>query len=100
MQVIEKSDAVDLTSVMGEVKFCDLSFSYGDGVTPVLNELDLHIKAGETIALVGPSGGGKTTLVKLLLRLYEPVSGEYFIFICCHSELNSRLYLLIYLLLN
>lgn len=78
-QVIEKSDAVDLTSVMGEVKVCGLSFSYGDSVTPVLNELDLHIKAGETIALVGPSGGGKTTLVKLLLRLYEPLSGSILI---------------------
>ena len=46
-------------------------------MAPVLNGLDLHIKAGETIALVGPSGGGKTTLVKLLLRLYEPLSGKY-----------------------
>lgn len=78
-QVIEKQDAVDLASVTGEVKVCGLSFSYGDGTAPVLNELDLHIKAGETIALVGPSGGGKTTLVKLLLRLYEPLSGSIFI---------------------
>lgn len=73
----EKTDAVDLVSVTGEVKVCDLSFSYGDSVTAVLDGLNLHIKAGETIALVGPSGGGKTTLVKLLLRLYEPLSGEY-----------------------
>ncbi|KAK6139846.1 hypothetical protein DH2020_026421 [Rehmannia glutinosa] len=78
-QVIEKPDAVDLASVTGEVKVCGLSFSYGDVVAPVLNGLDLHIKAGETIALVGPSGGGKTTLVKLLLRLYEPLSGSILI---------------------
>ncbi|KAI3473358.1 hypothetical protein Pfo_030648 [Paulownia fortunei] len=78
-QVIEKSDAVDLASVTGEVKVCGLSFSYGDSMAPVLNGLDLHIKAGETIALVGPSGGGKTTLVKLLLRLYEPLSGSIMI---------------------
>lgn len=45
----------------------------------VLNGLNLHIKAGETVAVVGPSGGGKTTLVKLLLRLYDPLSGELFI---------------------
>ncbi|XP_057777936.1 ABC transporter B family member 29, chloroplastic [Salvia miltiorrhiza] len=75
-QVIEKPDAVDLASVTGEVKVCGLSFSYGDGTAPVLDGLNLHIKAGETIALVGPSGGGKTTLVKLLLRLYEPLSGS------------------------
>ncbi|KAG6433913.1 hypothetical protein SASPL_105532 [Salvia splendens] len=56
-QLIEKSDAVDLASVTGEVKVCGLYFSYRDGMAPVLNGLDLHIKAGETIALVGPSGG-------------------------------------------
>ncbi|KAH6802768.1 ABC2-like protein 12 [Perilla frutescens var. frutescens] len=78
-QVIEKPDAINLASVMGEVIVCGLSFSYGDGMAPVLNNLDLHIKAGETIALVGPSGGGKTTLVKLLLRLYEPLSGSILI---------------------
>ncbi|XP_011094316.1 ABC transporter B family member 29, chloroplastic [Sesamum indicum] len=74
-QVIEKPDAVDLASITGEVKVCGLSFTYGDSITPVFDGLDLHINAGETIALVGPSGGGKTTLVKLLLRLYEPLSG-------------------------
>ncbi|EYU35507.1 hypothetical protein ABFS82_10G054900 [Erythranthe guttata] len=78
-QVSEKTDAVDLVTVSGEVKVCGLSFSYGDSVGPVLNGLDLHIHAGETIALVGPSGGGKTTLVKLLLRLYEPLSGSILI---------------------
>lgn len=44
----------------------------------VLNGLNLHIKAGETVAFIGPSGGGKTTLAKLLLRLYDPLSGELF----------------------
>ncbi|KAK4419395.1 ABC transporter B family member 29, chloroplastic [Sesamum alatum] len=78
-QVIDKPDAVDLASITGEVKVCGLSFTYGDSITPVLDGLDLHIKAGETIALVGPSGGGKTTLVKLLLRLYEPLSGSILI---------------------
>ena len=60
---------------MGEVKFCDISFRYGDNMPFVLNGLNLHVQAGETIALIGPSGGGKTTLVKLLLRLYDPLSG-------------------------
>ncbi|KAM7526043.1 hypothetical protein LguiA_015945 [Lonicera macranthoides] len=75
-QVIEKSDAIDLDSVTGDVKFCGVSFGYSDSQSLVLNGLDLHIKAGETVALVGPSGGGKTTLVKLLLRLYDPLSGS------------------------
>ncbi|KAL0410125.1 UNVERIFIED_CONTAM: ABC transporter B family member 29, chloroplastic [Sesamum latifolium] len=79
IQVIEKPDAVDLASITGEVKVCGLSFAYGDSIAPVFDGLDLHINAGETIALVGPSGGGKTTLVKLLLRLYEPLSGSILI---------------------
>lgn len=53
-----------------------MSFGYGNNTPLVLNKLDLCIKAGETVALVGPSGGGKTTLVKLLLRLYDPISGK------------------------
>jgi putative ABC transport system ATP-binding protein len=73
--VIEKPDVIDLDDITGEVKFCDISFRYGDNMPFVLNGLNLHIKAGETIALVGSSGGGKTTLVKLLLRLYDPLSG-------------------------
>lgn len=74
---MEKQDAVDLNHVTGELQFCDISFKYGDNMPLVLNELNLHIKAGETVALVGPSGGGKTTLAKLLLRLYDPLLGEY-----------------------
>lgn len=77
---MEKPDAVDLNHVSGEVEFCDISFKYGDKSPLVLNGLNLHIKAGETVALVGPSGGGKTTLAKLLLRLYDPLSGELFKF--------------------
>ena len=73
----ERPDAIDVDSVSGEVKFCDISFRYRDDLPLVLNGVDLHIKAGETVALVGPSGGGKTTLVKLLLRLYDPLSGEF-----------------------
>lgn len=65
-----------IESVAGEVKFREVSFRYGDSTPLVLNRLDLHIKAGETVALVGPSGGGKTTLVKLLLRLYDPLCGK------------------------
>ncbi|KAL2503031.1 ABC transporter B family member 29 [Forsythia ovata] len=78
-QVIEEPDALELGPVTGEVKFCGVSFKYGDGIPFVLDGLDLHVKAGETISLVGPSGGGKTTLVKLLLRLYDPLVGSILI---------------------
>lgn len=74
-KVTEKPDAVDLDHVSGDVKFCDISFRYGENSPLVLNGLNLHIKAGETVALVGPSGGGKTTLIKMLLRLYDPLHG-------------------------
>ncbi|CAN1134080.1 ABC transporter B family member 29, chloroplastic [Linum perenne] len=74
-KVIEKQDAIELKSVKGDVKFYDVSFKYGDDRPLILNKLNLHIQAGETVALIGPSGGGKTTLVKLLLRLYDPLSG-------------------------
>lgn len=74
--MIEKLDAVDVDFVKGEVTFRDVSFRYGEGMPLVLDGLHLNIKPGETVALVGPSGGGKTTIVKLLLRLYDPLSGE------------------------
>ncbi|CAN6875155.1 unnamed protein product [Brassica oleracea] len=77
--VIERPGAIQLEKVVGEVELCNVSFKYGEEMLPVLDGLNLHIKAGETIALVGPSGGGKTTLIKLLLRLYEPSSGSIYI---------------------
>ncbi|KAF3504160.1 hypothetical protein F2Q69_00045694 [Brassica cretica] len=76
---IERPGAIQLEKVVGEVELCNVSFKYGEEMLPVLDGLNLHIKAGETIALVGPSGGGKTTLIKLLLRLYEPSSGSIYI---------------------
>jgi ATP-binding cassette subfamily B protein len=63
--------------VMGSVRFEGVRFAYGDGTGPeVLKGLDLDIPAGETHAIVGATGAGKSTVVKLLLRLYEPTAGR------------------------
>ncbi|KAM3386894.1 hypothetical protein ACQJBY_010042 [Aegilops geniculata] len=74
-EVRDKPSAVHLNSVKGDIKFHDVTFRYVAGMPPTVDGVNLHIRAGETIAIVGPSGGGKTTLAKLLLRLYHPQSG-------------------------
>ncbi|PKA62375.1 ABC transporter B family member 29, chloroplastic [Apostasia shenzhenica] len=75
-KVDEKPNAGDLCCVSGDIKFCGVTFRYMDNMPPVLNRLDLHIKSGEKVAIIGRSGGGKSTLVKLLLRLYDPLCGQ------------------------
>lgn len=72
--VPERPDAVDLPALTGEISFDHVTFSYRAG-EPVLRGVDLHIAAGETLALVGPTGAGKSTLVKLLGRFYDPDEG-------------------------
>jgi len=67
-------DAKPLTGVKGDIEYKDVSFRY-DEEAQVLNKVSLKIKAGQTVALVGPSGGGKTTLCSLLPRFYEVTSG-------------------------
>ena len=63
-----------LPAPKGEVRFENVSFAYANGV-PVLRDVSLSIPAGKTVAVVGPTGSGKTTLVKLLLRFYDPTGG-------------------------
>ncbi len=72
-------NAVPLQNVQGNVEFRDVSFHYESEQQNVLTHLDLQVKAGESIALVGPSGGGKTTLCSLLPRFYEASAGQIFI---------------------
>ena len=68
-------DAVDLTDVRGEVALNHVTFSYDNGSPEVLHGVDLTVRAGETVAIVGPSGGGKSTLCQLVPRFYDPDSG-------------------------
>ncbi len=73
-EVTDRSDPVRLEPVKGRVTFDSVSFDY-DGVRPVLRGISFDVKPGEMIGLVGPSGGGKTTIVNLIARFYDPVSG-------------------------
>jgi subfamily B ATP-binding cassette protein MsbA len=75
----EKNPEKKLVSALnGDISIKNLSFSYGDGQTS-LNNINLSIKQGETLAIVGSTGSGKTTLVNLLVRFYEPSTGEILI---------------------
>ncbi len=74
----EKKDAIKLPPIKGDIYFKNVDFKYSDR-TAVLSSIDLHIKPNESIALVGKSGAGKTTLIKLLLRFYDPTKGSILI---------------------
>ncbi|MBI4784683.1 MAG: ABC transporter ATP-binding protein [Oscillatoriophycideae cyanobacterium NC_groundwater_1537_Pr4_S-0.65um_50_18] len=76
--VMEKSGAIALPTVTGKVEYANVSFYY-DAEQPVLQNLSLLAHPGEAIALVGPSGAGKTTLVNLLPRFYDPQAGQILI---------------------
>jgi ATP-binding cassette subfamily B multidrug efflux pump len=70
----DKPDAVELPPIKGEIRFENVSFSYRDN-TPVLHDLNLTITAGQTIALVGPTGAGKTSIANLVARFYDVSEG-------------------------
>ena len=73
--VTDRAGAVQVSAARGEVRFEGVGFHYDSG-SPVLQDIDLHVAAGKTIALVGPTGAGKTTIVSLLLRLYDVTEGK------------------------
>jgi ATP-binding cassette subfamily B protein/subfamily B ATP-binding cassette protein MsbA len=75
VEVLDAVGAGELPSLRGEVSIEHVSFHYSDDPAPILIDIDLHIHPGETVALVGETGAGKTTLVKLLSRFYDPTAG-------------------------
>jgi ATP-binding cassette subfamily B protein len=79
----------EATAIQGDIVLQDVSFAYRDRL-PVIERLSLHIPAGKTIAIVGSTGSGKSTLVKLLLRFYEVQSGTIFIDNIALPELQIR----------
>ena len=74
-EILNSPNAIDLTTINGKIAFENVSFYY-DKTNEVLNNVNLQIPAGKTIALVGPSGGGKTTLCSLIPRFYDVNSGQ------------------------
>ena len=74
-ELIDAPDAIPLTNIRGDVVFSDVCFGYNPE-TPVLKHISLHARRGQTIALVGPTGAGKTTIVNLLTRFYDIDSGS------------------------
>lgn len=79
VEVRDQPDAYELPGIQGKVDFEDVSFHYADDHTLVLNEINLHVNPGETVAFVGKTGAGKTTMIKLLARFHDPTSGRVMI---------------------
>lgn len=79
VEVRDAPGAVELPRIQGEVEFENVSFHYSDDPAPVLEEINLHVQPGETVAFVGKTGAGKTTIIKLLARFHDPVAGRVLI---------------------
>lgn len=79
-EISDKSGVYELPDIKGEVTFSHVSFAYSDEPdTMVLNDVSFQIKPGETIALVGPTGAGKTTIVNLISRFYDITKGDIYV---------------------
>ena len=77
--IVDAKGAKEIKDVKGDIRFENITFRYAETEKDVLCKLNLHVKAGENIALVGPSGGGKTTICALIPRFYEVCEGSIFI---------------------
>ena len=76
--IVEKENATELKAVIGKVDFKAVTFKYNENEV-ILKDINLAVKAGQMVAIVGPSGAGKTTIVNLLPRFYDPVAGNIYI---------------------
>jgi len=76
VEVSDQENAGELPAIQGAVDFENVSFHYSDDDTLVLENIDLHIQPGETVAFVGKTGAGKTTMIKLLARFHDPTAGQ------------------------
>ncbi len=76
---LEQDKGLDTDDVKGNIEFRDIQFNYPDATVPTLEHLNIKIKAGTKVAIVGRTGSGKSTLVQLLPRLFEPTNGEVFL---------------------
>jgi ATP-binding cassette, subfamily B, multidrug efflux pump len=76
IEVKDLPDAKELSVINGEVDFHNVDFHYSDDPTPVLSGINLHVAPGETVAFVGKTGAGKTTMIKLLGRFHDVTAGE------------------------
>jgi ATP-binding cassette subfamily B protein len=74
--VTDRHDAKGLAPGPGEVRFDHVRFAYGTGDTPILDDLDLTVRAGESVAIVGSTGSGKTTIARLIPRFYDVDGGK------------------------
>jgi len=78
VDIVDKAGAEQLPQIRGEVEFCSVTFGYSRDL-PVLHDLNLHMKAGQTVAIVGPTGAGKSTIAGLLARFYDVEQGAILI---------------------
>jgi subfamily B ATP-binding cassette protein MsbA len=76
VEVRDPPNAIAMPSVRGQLDYVDVTFRYGAGEPPALNQINASVAAGEIVALVGPSGAGKTTIVNLVPRFYQPQEGS------------------------
>jgi subfamily B ATP-binding cassette protein MsbA len=74
----EKDDAVELKPLVNSIRIDDVTFKYKNGSKKILDKISLEVPKGSVVALVGESGGGKSSLIKLIQRLYDPTSGAIF----------------------